>query len=214
MDKFPQVPGSVIVQNFPNDWYYSDFLPVDRNINPIATQGGGMAIAGTSAPYGRVLPVQLNPPNDEPMSIAMASLTQSKYQPIHPAGLQDEPSLLSQLSGPTVLGTNGTGIPVLTGSEVVGVPPPNDLLTGPTVGLGPSVGVGPSVGLGPSVSVGSSSHLKPQFRDPATAPLRKLSVDLIKTYKHINEVYYAKKKRRAQQTQVSSGSGWQSLAGS
>ncbi|XP_021935334.1 serine/threonine-protein kinase minibrain isoform X2 [Zootermopsis nevadensis] len=39
------------------------------------------------------------------------------------------------------------------------------------------------------------------FRDPATAPLRKLSIDLIKTYKHINEVYYAKKKRRAQQTQ-------------
>ncbi len=31
---------------------------------------------------------------------------------------------------------------------------------------------------------------------------RKLSVDLIKTYKHINEVYYAKKKRRAQQTQI------------
>lgn len=26
------------------------------------------------------------------------------------------------------------------------------------------------------------------FRDPATAPLHKLSVDLIKTYKHINEV--------------------------
>merc|ERR1719245_2209646 len=43
---------------------------------------------------------------------------------------------------------------------------------------------------------------KPQFRDPSTAPLRKLSVDLIKTYKHINEVYYAKKKRRAQQTQM------------
>lgn len=43
---------------------------------------------------------------------------------------------------------------------------------------------------------------KPQFRDPSTAPLRKLSVHLIKTYKHINEVYYAKKKRRAQQTQI------------
>ena len=26
------------------------------------------------------------------------------------------------------------------------------------------------------------------FRDPTIAPLRKLSVDLIKTYKHINEV--------------------------
>ncbi|XP_042295212.1 dual specificity tyrosine-phosphorylation-regulated kinase 1B isoform X2 [Sceloporus undulatus] len=37
------------------------------------------------------------------------------------------------------------------------------------------------------------------FRESATAPLRKLSVDLIKTYKHINEVYYAKKKRRALQ---------------
>ena len=43
--------------------------------------------------------------------------------------------------------------------------------------------------------------LKPSYRDPTTAPFRKLSVDLIKTYKHINEVYYAKKKRRAQQTQ-------------
>ncbi|XP_075053346.1 dual specificity tyrosine-phosphorylation-regulated kinase 1A [Mixophyes fleayi] len=39
------------------------------------------------------------------------------------------------------------------------------------------------------------------FREPTTAPLRKLSVDLIKTYKHINEVYYAKKKRRHQQGQ-------------
>lgn len=39
-----------------------------------------------------------------------------------------------------------------------------------------------------------------QFRDPRDAPLRKLSVDLIKTYKHINDVYYAKKKRRAQQS--------------
>ncbi|XP_013787704.2 serine/threonine-protein kinase minibrain-like [Limulus polyphemus] len=38
-------------------------------------------------------------------------------------------------------------------------------------------------------------------RDPTTAPLRKLSIDLIKTYKQINEVYYAKKKRRAQQIQ-------------
>ncbi|XP_010869156.1 dual-specificity tyrosine-(Y)-phosphorylation regulated kinase 1A, a isoform X1 [Esox lucius] len=39
------------------------------------------------------------------------------------------------------------------------------------------------------------------FRDPSSAPLRKLSIDLIKTYKHINEVYYAKKKRRHQQCQ-------------
>jgi len=39
MDKFPQVPGSVIVQNFPSDWYYSDFVPVDGKINPISPQG-------------------------------------------------------------------------------------------------------------------------------------------------------------------------------
>ena len=41
-----------------------------------------------------------------------------------------------------------------------------------------------------------SGGIKPQFRDPSTAPLRKLSVDLIKTYKHsihstdyINQIY-------------------------
>ncbi|XP_033242218.1 serine/threonine-protein kinase minibrain isoform X3 [Drosophila miranda] len=45
------------------------------------------------------------------------------------------------------------------------------------------------------------ARIPAHFRDPASGPLRKLSVDLIKTYKHINEVYYAKKKRRAQQTQ-------------
>ena len=54
---------------------------------------------------------------------------------------------------------------------------------------------------------GAAAGAKPQFRDPATAPLRKLSVDLIKTYKHINEVYYTKKKRRAQQTQAEGEAG-------
>ena len=31
-------------------------------------------------------------------------------------------------------------------------------------------------------------HMPQCFRDPTSAPLRKLSIDLIKTYKHINEV--------------------------
>jgi len=35
------------------------------------------------------------------------------------------------------------------------------------------------------------------FRENTQAPLRKVSTDLIKTYKHINEVYYTNKKRRA-----------------
>eukprot|EP00041_Stephanoeca_diplocostata_P019265 m.412701 g.412701 ORF g.412701 m.412701 type:complete len:476 (-) comp21258_c0_seq6:108-1535(-) len=37
---------------------------------------------------------------------------------------------------------------------------------------------------------------RPQFRDSSRAPLRKLTVDLINTYKHINEVYYAAKRAR------------------
>uniref|UniRef100_A0A1B6C8U4 dual-specificity kinase n=1 Tax=Clastoptera arizonana TaxID=38151 RepID=A0A1B6C8U4_9HEMI len=53
----------------------------------------------------------------------------------------------------------------------------------------------------PSDIQAMQARIPNHFRDPASAPLRKLSVDLIKTYKHINEVYYAKKKRRAQQTQ-------------
>ncbi|XP_044730399.1 serine/threonine-protein kinase minibrain isoform X2 [Chrysoperla carnea] len=53
----------------------------------------------------------------------------------------------------------------------------------------------------PSDIQAMQARIPHHFRDPSTAPLRKLSVDLIKTYKHINEVYYAKKKRRAQQTQ-------------
>lgn len=32
------------------------------------------------------------------------------------------------------------------------------------------------------------SKIPSTFRDPSSAPLKKLSVDLIKTYKHINEV--------------------------
>jgi len=44
-----------------------------------------------------------------------------------------------------------------------------------------------------------------KFRDPSFAPLKKLSVDLIKTYKHINKVYYrtnVKENRRALKLQA------------
>ncbi|KAF4520071.1 hypothetical protein B566_EDAN007928 [Ephemera danica] len=61
---------------------------------------------------------------------------------------------------------------------------------------------GPVPGGTPAADIQAmQARIPHHFRDPATAPLHKLSVDLIKTYKHINEVYYAKKKRRAQQTQ-------------
>lgn len=35
------------------------------------------------------------------------------------------------------------------------------------------------------------ARIPTHFRDPSLAPLRKLSVDLIKTYKHINEVSFS-----------------------
>ena len=40
----------------------------------------------------------------------------------------------------------------------------------------------------PAELLAMQNRIPTSFRDPATAPLRKLSVDLIKTYKHINEV--------------------------
>lgn len=36
--------------------------------------------------------------------------------------------------------------------------------------------------------VAMQNRIPGSFRDSSTAPVRKLSVDLIKTYKHINEV--------------------------
>ena len=32
-------------------------------------------------------------------------------------------------------------------------------------------------------------EVKTRYRDPRTAPLTKLTIDLINTYKHINEVF-------------------------
>ena len=50
---------------------------------------------------------------------------------------------------------------------------------------------------------GNKEIIKPEvepsavkYRDPNLAPVRKLSINLITTYKVINEVYYAEKKER------------------
>jgi len=147
------------------------------------------------------------------MSISIAPLAQSKYQPIHQTGTPDEGSLLSQLASvqqAAFLGTNGA-IPVMATTDVMGQPQSDT-----TQGLNVGNKISNYLNLKLECHVFSKTtsikifclflanhnHIKPQFRDSATAPLRKLSVDLIKTYKHINEVYYAKKKRRAQQTQM------------
>lgn len=48
----------------------------------------------------------------------------------------------------------------------------------------------------PGTSHAGMTDMKQSYRDPKTAPLTKLTIDLINTYKHINEVYYQKKKRK------------------
>lgn len=50
-----------------------------------------------------------------------------------------------------------------------------------------------------SDSVSTSSGSARQRRDPFEAPCRKLSYSLIKTYKHINAVYYEKRRKRKAQ---------------
>jgi hypothetical protein len=41
------------------------------------------------------------------------------------------------------------------------------------------------------------------FRNPTDAPLRKMTTELIKTYKQINENYYARKRQRQQERETS-----------
>lgn len=51
--------------------------------------------------------------------------------------------------------------------------------------------VAPNVGVGSNTVAdmqAMQARIPKTFRDPSAAPLRKLSVDLIKTYKHINQV--------------------------
>lgn len=85
-------------------------------------------------------------------------------------------------------GRTGTGGAPLYGRLVAEEPLPG-------CGTGAGVGVaGSGIGSGgvpqetPADIHAMQARIPHRFRDPATAPLRKLSVDLIKTYKHINEV--------------------------
>ncbi len=132
-------------------------------------------------------------------------------------------SLLSTPSGPTLLRHHPQGkvggphshLNASSSSSGASAAAPvfHDAITNQLVSLAAAASIGGSGGGNMNAAAAMGGHALPagaqqgnkalpHFRDPATAPLRKLSVDLIKTYKHINEVYYAKKKRRAQQTQL------------
>ncbi|XP_070156179.1 serine/threonine-protein kinase minibrain [Polyergus mexicanus] len=104
----------------------------------------------------------------------------------------------------SVSGRTGTGGASLYGRLVAEEPMPSAVCGGAGAAGGGAAGGVPQET--PSDIHAMQARIPHRFRDPATAPLRKLSVDLIKTYKHINEVYYAKKKRRAQQMQGEDGS--------
>ncbi|XP_065845787.1 dual specificity tyrosine-phosphorylation-regulated kinase 1A-like [Oscarella lobularis] len=54
-----------------------------------------------------------------------------------------------------------------------------------------------------STPAAGSSSVGASYRDPSDAPLRKVTANLIKTYKQINEVYYARKRQRQQERETS-----------
>ena len=192
------VPGSVIVQNFPgavnpgatatgiNEWYYSDLPAVLPQTAATTDKLLPAAFSAASAASGN------NP-------VAMAHSGHSyipdpaKLPPFFPAAADPNsattlliPKFVSEPSNPSEIMLK-QAVQAVNGASMH---PPN---AGPTA----------MVTNAPPAQVNAGGL---QFRDPAKAPLRKLSVDLIKTYKHINEVYYAKKKRRAQQAQVDENS--------
>lgn len=82
-------------------------------------------------------------------------------------------------------GRTGTGGAPLYGRLVAEEPLPAAVCGG---GVGGGVGSGGVPQETPADIHAMQARIPHRFRDPSTAPLRKLSVDLIKTYKHINEV--------------------------
>jgi len=97
---------------------------------------------------------------------------------------------------PTGLVTmNLNSLPPIVGNSLVTGFPPSVHNSGIVVGGGG----GPMQMLLSHPSGSNSSDMQAMqaripktFRDPSTGPLRKLSVDLIKTYKHINQVIITK----------------------
>ncbi len=188
------VPGSVIVQNFPgtavnpgatatgiNEWYYSDLPAVMPQSNPNADKLIPAALtagAANMAAHGHsYIPDPAKlPPFFQATADPTAALLIPKFVTENPSEIMLKQSVV-----------NGTALPPSGATALIANPGAAQVVQAPG-------------------GAGAAGGAVPTFRDPSKAPLRKLSVDLIKTYKHINEVYYAKKKRRAQQAQVDENS--------
>jgi hypothetical protein len=81
-----------------------------------------------------------------------------------------------------------SGRTVTGGAPLYGRLVAEEPLPGAVCGTGVGGGSGVMTQETPADIHAMQARIPHRFRDPATAPLRKLSVDLIKTYKHINEV--------------------------
>ena len=195
MEKLPTVPtGSVIIQNVPS-WYTNpgSELILERQL-PISNTE--FAALNVNSNAGAPLPLYSRMVGEEQL-VNMSSAAPPNINAPYPKPQYQNPlvnengSLLAMPLQPTTSMLGNLGKPIL----------PN-VMSFHDSGSGSDGGhlISMSAVSG-GAGVAAAGQVKPTYRDPTTAPLRKLSVDLIKTYKHINEVYYAKKKRRAQQTQ-------------
>lgn len=218
MEKIPSVaPGSVIIQNVPPSWYStseaanlltlerpvpartgnSDHFQALQNMNTLSgLNQGNIPSSGTHPLFGRLIgDEQLVNINTAPN--INAPYPKPQYQSQHLSSNDNTSMQIGLQSGLQSLQTNPGGAMLAMGKSHM-LPPVLNFPGGESGTMS-----GTMVSLSTIVPTGSAEQTtgKPSYRDPTSAPLRKLSVDLIKTYKHINDVYYAKKKRRAQQTQ-------------
>ncbi len=169
------------MQNFPAaTWYNSDMLDASG-------AKAGVYASSAAAPGG----VVTRPADAHLMAMAAAISAPQPKHAICNVNLQLPSTLCPHLRKPHELHANH--LATMAAAATLGN-------SSAAAAAAAAAAVAATVNNGPLNAAAAASKL--QFRDPSTAPLRKLSVDLIKTYKHINEVYYAKKKRRAQQTQL------------
>lgn len=199
MENLPSLPTSSVIlhQGVPTSWYQVPgpepglALTLEHSGLPLAPQTlTGLNMNPGGPMFGRLVG------EDQLVNMNSMANTSAQYKP--------NPQYQTNL-GTTDNGGGLMAMPMQPSTMIMGAHkshmlPPPIMSFHDTSGSGTDPGSHlismTAVGGGP-VAIGP----KPSYRDPTTAPLRKLSVDLIKTYKHINEVYYAKKKRRAQQTQ-------------
>ena len=201
MDKLQGVPaGSVIIQNGPLNLYHSsaDILKMERPIALTSSDIAALDINPTTTAtippiYGRLVGGEA----DTLMHMSTApNLTASYPKPQYLTAANENGQPQQQILALPVGSNNPTLMAAVQTVQAAGRNPAAALVAPPPPQHSHII-----VNQAASTAVAAAAVLKPSYRDPTTAPLRKLSVDLIKTYKHINEVYYAKKKRRAQQTQ-------------